>query len=124
MSAITEQDTEDRLGMTEEQWLRFKSWTTGHGEQDENGVDLTLLRANLKLSPTERIEKMRRSLAAVMEVRRAGVAAGLSSHSFPHSTAFYSETRRSTLLCHYEILPKNVGWYAARGSHHYTAPLG
>ena len=72
---------EDRLGMTDEQWLQFKEWTSGYGEQDENGVDLSLLRANLKLSPTERIEKMRRSLAFIMEVRRAGAAAGFSNDS-------------------------------------------
>jgi len=80
MSATTQNGLEDRLGMTEEQWLQFKTWTTGYGEQDENGVDLTLLRANLKLTPTERIEKMRGSIANVMEVRRAGAAAGLSNH--------------------------------------------
>ncbi len=81
MSETTQQETEDRLGMTEEQWMQFKTWTEGHGDQDENGVDLTLLRANLELSPTERVEKMRRSIAIVREVRRAGAAAGLSNHS-------------------------------------------
>lgn len=50
----------------------------GFGDQDANGVALSLLRANLMLSPTESIEKMRRALALLMEVRRAGEAAGLS----------------------------------------------
>lgn len=77
MPATTQDDVEDRLGMTEAQWRIFKAWTTGHGEQDENGVDLSLLRANMKLSPMERIEQMRRARAVVMEVRRAGKAAGL-----------------------------------------------
>ena len=76
---------EDRLGMTEEQWQQLKEWTVGYGEQDENGVDLSLLRANLKLTPTERIEKMRRALALVLEVRRAGAAVGLSSNVFLHA---------------------------------------
>ena len=35
----------------------------------------------LKLTPTERIEKMRRSLLLVQEVRRAGNNAGLSGRS-------------------------------------------
>ena len=78
MSATPEDNTEDRLGMTAEEWRRFKAWTEGYGEQDENGVDLSLLRANLILTPTERVEKMRRSLAGIMEVRRAGAAARLS----------------------------------------------
>lgn len=28
-----------------------------YGEQDENGVDLSLIRANLSMTPTERIRK-------------------------------------------------------------------
>lgn len=75
------QDEQDRLGMTPEQWERFQTYVRGFGEQDENGVDLSLLRANLKLTPTERIEKMRRSLILVQEVRRAGNTAGLSGRS-------------------------------------------
>lgn len=76
---MNEDPEADRLGMTPEQWQRFQAYTHGFGEQDENGVDLSLLRENLKLTPTERIEKMRRALALVMEVRRAGAVAGLSS---------------------------------------------
>ena len=69
---------DDKLGLTQEQWKRFQAYTQGYGEQDENGVDLSLLRANLKLTPTERIERMRRSLVLVQEVRHAGIVAGLS----------------------------------------------
>ena len=72
---------DDKLGLTQEQWKRFQAYTQGYGEQDENGVDLSLLRANLKLTPTERIEKMRRSLVLVQEVRHAGIVAGLSGLS-------------------------------------------
>jgi hypothetical protein len=32
----------------------FDAWTRGYGEQDENGIDLSLIRANLKLTPYER----------------------------------------------------------------------
>ena len=74
---------DDRLGMTEQQWEQFQAYLHAHrfGEQDENGIDLSLLRANLKLTPTERVEKMRRALALQMEVRCAGERAGLSTHS-------------------------------------------
>jgi hypothetical protein len=77
------EEVDDRLGMTAEQWERFQAYLRlhGHGEQDENGVDLSLLRANLKLTPTERVEKMRRALALQLEVRRAGEIAGLSPNS-------------------------------------------
>jgi hypothetical protein len=68
---------EDHLGMTDEQWAQFQEYTHGYGDQDENGIDLSLLRENLKLSPTERIEKHDRSLAVVMELTRAAKAAGI-----------------------------------------------
>jgi hypothetical protein len=74
--------TDERRGMTDEQWLQFQAYLTAHqfGDPDENGIDLSLLHANLKLTPTERIEKMRRFLALQREVRRAGEIAGLSPH--------------------------------------------
>jgi predicted nucleotidyltransferase len=53
-------EPEDRLGMTEEQWERFQAYTHGFGEQDENGVDVSLLRENLKLTPGQRVEQMLR----------------------------------------------------------------
>ena len=68
---------EDRLGMTEEQWVIFQKATHGYGEQDENGIDLSHLRANLRLTPTQRLEKHQAGLAIMREVRRAGIAAGL-----------------------------------------------
>ena len=57
----------DRLGMTEEQWAQWQAYTRGFGEQDENGVDVSLLRRNLRLSPWERLEKMERELAFFKE---------------------------------------------------------
>jgi len=36
-----------------------------YGEQDENGVDLAAIRRNLRLTPTERIEKMCATLAVL-----------------------------------------------------------
>ena len=72
---------EDRLGMTEEQWERFQKLTTGYGEQDKNGIDLSLLAANLRLTPTERFLKHQRALELALEIDRAAEAAGLRRHS-------------------------------------------
>lgn len=38
--------------------------------QDENGVDLTLIRENLKLTPTERLERNLRWRQEVLEMRK------------------------------------------------------
>lgn len=78
-------DADDRLGMTPEQWVWFQRHTHGFGEQDENGVDLSLLRENLKLTPTERIEKMRNALGLVLEVERARATSKLRDTP-PNST--------------------------------------
>lgn len=77
MSDELEPVDREELGMTEEQWELFQRLTRGYGEQDEQGVDLSLLRENLRLTPTERIEKMRRALDLAMELRRAGIASGI-----------------------------------------------
>jgi hypothetical protein len=71
---------EDRLGMTEEQWAWFQAYTHGYGEQDENGVDLSLLRRNLRLTPTERVERMLRASDLVKELGRAGTAIRRKTH--------------------------------------------
>ena len=57
--------------MTEEQWRWFLNYTSGFGDQDENGVDLSLLRENLKLTPTERIESMRKMLISLNRMQSA-----------------------------------------------------
>ena len=73
------EEAEDRCGMTDAQWAIYQRAITGYGEQSENGTDLSPIRENLKLTPTQRIEKMRAALSLYREVRRAGIAAGLSS---------------------------------------------
>ena len=55
-------EPEDHLGMTDEQWAWFQTCTHGYGEQDENGVDVSLLRENLRLTPTQRVEKLLQAL--------------------------------------------------------------
>ncbi len=79
--AIKMTDSEDRLGMTPEQWEQFQTYTHGFGEQDESGVDISLLRENLRLTPTERFEKHQRALLLMMEVHRAGEASRLRRDS-------------------------------------------
>jgi hypothetical protein len=41
----------------------------GYGDQDENGIDLSLLRENPKLTPTERLEKNRRLALSLRRMR-------------------------------------------------------
>ena len=47
------------------------TWLAAHpyGEQDENGVDLSLLRENLKLTPEQRWLKHQRVWGTVLEVK-------------------------------------------------------
>ncbi len=47
----------------------------------EYGVDISLLIENLKLTPTERIEKLGRIVAFLEEARRAGVSKRLNDAS-------------------------------------------
>lgn len=51
--------------MTPEQWETFSSLTQGFPHQDESGVDLSLLRENLALTPLERLRRLERGVAAL-----------------------------------------------------------
>lgn len=57
--------------------VRFTAAESFAEVQDENGIDLAHLRQNLKLTPTERVEKLRAYLEFLQEVHRAADAAGL-----------------------------------------------
>lgn len=57
-----ETDAEDRLGMTDAQWAQWQAYTHGYGEQDANGIDISLIRENLRFSPWERLAKLQRNL--------------------------------------------------------------
>lgn len=74
-------EPKDQPEMTEAQWAIVRAATQGFGDQDENGIDLSRLRANLSLTPLERLRRHQQALRLVMEVRRAGIAAGISRHS-------------------------------------------
>jgi hypothetical protein len=49
---------------------REKAWDERIFELVPSGVDVTLIDENLKLTPTERLEKMCRVLAFVQDVKR------------------------------------------------------
>jgi hypothetical protein len=58
--------------VTDEQWERFQAWQREHpyGDQDENGIDLMLLRANLKFTPMERLQKLIQQQEFMVATRR------------------------------------------------------
>ncbi len=60
---------EDRLGMTDAQWAQWQAYTHGYGEQDANGIDVSLIRENLRFSPWERLAKLQRNLTFFKEDR-------------------------------------------------------
>jgi len=68
---MADQDLQHELGYTDEQWSRFQEYTHGYGEQDENGVDLSLLRENLKLTPVERIRRLQMHHDSVLRLKHA-----------------------------------------------------
>jgi hypothetical protein len=72
-------DPEDRLGMSEEQGERFQAYTYGFGEQDENGVDISLLRENLRLTPSQRLESGLWTLARNQSGAIVGLRLGFDS---------------------------------------------
>jgi hypothetical protein len=43
-----------------------------YGEQDENGLDLSLIRENLKLSPTERVRRADKARKAALRLLEYG----------------------------------------------------
>lgn len=56
---------------------------TAFPEQGANGFDRSLFQANLRLTPTQRVEQLQRAIVVYLEVRRAGRATRLSRN--PHS---------------------------------------
>ncbi|MBL8878559.1 MAG: hypothetical protein JNG88_05510 [Phycisphaerales bacterium] len=51
------------------EYMRSPTW---YGEQDENGVDLSLIRENLKLSPLERIRRGDRARRDALRLQALG----------------------------------------------------
>ena len=56
--------------MTLEEYLTQFCGPHCYGEQDENGVDLSLIRENLRLTPEERLLRGDRARRGVLELQR------------------------------------------------------
>ena len=74
---------EEYAHLSEEHRAFLKRALSGKFDQGANGFDLTMFRANLRLTPTERIEKLQRALPLFREVRRAGREHRLSRSNKP-----------------------------------------
>ena len=55
-----------------EDWIRQNCGPDHYGEQDENGVDLSLIRVNLELTPTERLRKADRARRGALRLLEYG----------------------------------------------------
>jgi hypothetical protein len=55
--------------MTAEEYLKKMQDPLWYGEQDENGVDLSLIRANLLLTPEQRLLKGDRATKDALRLR-------------------------------------------------------
>ena len=69
----------------EKTWLDYCG-PDNYGEQDENGIDLSLIRENLKLTPLERIRKGDRARRQALRLREYGRQ---------HREEFIREVRRT-----------------------------
>lgn len=58
--------------MTVEEILKLSANPLWYGEQDENGVDLSLIRENLRLTPEERLLRGDRGRYSALELLRYG----------------------------------------------------
>jgi len=58
--------------MTADEYLKKLQDPLWYGEQDENGVDLSLIRENLKLTPTERVRRGDRARLDILRLRKYG----------------------------------------------------
>jgi hypothetical protein len=56
--------------MTAEEYLEKIRDPLWYGEQDENGVDLSLIRGNLKLSPEERLRRGDQATSDALHLRK------------------------------------------------------
>jgi hypothetical protein len=64
-------DMSDAVDYTPEQLSALQKLLSGYGEQSESGVDISLLRANLRLTPLERLAKLQDSARFIERLRHA-----------------------------------------------------
>ncbi len=60
--------------MTLEQFEQFQALTQGFPHQNEDGVDLSLLRQNLSMTPGQRLDKLEAGARFLLELERARTA--------------------------------------------------
>jgi len=60
---------EEQPTLTDEQRAKMEEWLRAHpyGDQDENGIDIGILRRNLRLTPTERLHRLQSAARALRE---------------------------------------------------------
>ena len=61
----------DQQGITEEQWAKLQAYSRGYGDQDENGIDLSALRRNLRLTPAQRLARLQQAVNTLPRKRDA-----------------------------------------------------
>jgi hypothetical protein len=68
------EDPYDAFDLTEEQrrWLEKSRDPLYYGEQDENGVDLSLIREQLKLTPSQRLRELDRARRGALRLMEYG----------------------------------------------------
>ena len=66
-----ETPTTETAEITEEQRAQAEAWLRAHsyGEQDENGIDISLLRSNLRRTPKQRWQLMKREMVFFQNAR-------------------------------------------------------
>ncbi len=52
-----------------EEWIKANCGPHQYGEQDESGVDLSLIRSNLKLTPMERLRAGDKATSDMLRLR-------------------------------------------------------
>jgi hypothetical protein len=68
---ITNEESNKEIpSLTDEQRTRLEEWLRTHpyGDQDENGIDLSLIRKNRKLTPAERLAQLQRAHDAFVRI--------------------------------------------------------
>jgi hypothetical protein len=56
--------------MTAEEYLKKMSDPLWYGEQDENGVDLSIIRCNLNKTPTQRLREANEAAEGLLRIRK------------------------------------------------------
>lgn len=64
-------DSSSEISLTEEQRAAMEAWLQAHphGDQDANGIDLSTIRRNLRLTPTERLIRLQQAANSLVKVR-------------------------------------------------------